>query len=867
MLYLTPYRIFFLSLTLGIASLFSISAQTKGLNSSWQFSEDKISWETINIPHTWNSDDAFDDAAGYRRGLGYYKKQIFIAKEESDSILYLKFNAVNQTATVYVNGKKVGLHKGGYTAFSFNITSFVKLDANNLIEVTVDNSFNKDIPPLDADFTFYGGIYRDVELITVKKQHFSLKDFASDGYFVNYYNVTEEKAGVKVNMQIDNFATLKSKNHVYLKILDAQGNLVLKEHQRFQIDKHSSKTIDVTFPEIKNPKLWSPDNPYLYQLELVLTDENGHILDSKFSNLGFRWVSVDPEKGFFLNGKPLKLIGVNRHQDYEGFGNAVPMALQKKDIQLIKAMGSNVIRFAHYPHAKELYKLCDELGILVWSEVPIVNLVTNSEAFFETALTMQEEHLKQYYNYPSVVMFGYMNEIFLRLQFDKKMAPEDREKLKKDTYRLTEKLEALTRELAPNHITVMALHFNEIYNETKIANIPMLIGWNLYFGWYYDTIEDLGKFLDDQHRRFPNRSIMISEYGPGADVRISTQTPMTYDYSEEYQLKLHKSYYEQVKERPFVAGMTAWNFADFGSEFRGESQPHINQKGLVQYNRKPKEIYYWYQSVLQQETPILHIANYQKELTLFNKSPYEFTIFSNQKTGNVFLNDTIVEMVNFNSGVAKIKIPLNEGLQTLRIESQNTADTANFNVKKITNLKSNQIESLAINLGTHINFYDDASGLTFLADRPYKENLFGYDKNSGKCKRQLISNNIKNSHLEGVFQTILSDCGTYKVDVPHGKYKVTLLFVEPTLKRKEQIIFNLKYDIEDTKDNEHRIFNIYINETLVEKHFDMSQHYNDKYGITLETSILVKDEKGLTITLKPIEGEPVISGMIIEKLN
>ena len=323
---------------------------------------------------------------GYRRGLGYYKKQVFIASEESNNIQYLKFNAVNQVATIYVNGKEAGIHKGGYTAFNFDIAEFVKYDDYNLIEVIVDNTHNVDIPPLDADFTFYGGIYRDVELISLPKQHFSLKDFASEGYYVNYYNVSEERAGVEVKMLLDNFDASKSKNLIDLKILDAEGNLVLDEHRAFSIDKNSSKVINVKFPEIKNPKLWSPESPYLYKLEITLTDKSGTVLDSKSSNLGFRWATVDPEKGFFLNGKPIKIIGVNRHQDYEGYGNAVPLALQKKDIHLIKNMGANVIRFAHYPHARELYKLCDELGILVWSEVPIVNLVTNSDAFFDYSI-------------------------------------------------------------------------------------------------------------------------------------------------------------------------------------------------------------------------------------------------------------------------------------------------------------------------------------------------------------------------------------------------------------------------------------------------------------------------------------------------
>ncbi len=381
---------------------FDVFSQSKIINSGWQFSEDKTTWETVNIPHTWNKLDAFDDQSGYRRGLGYYKKQVFIPLEEKDKILYLKFNAINQEATVFVNGEIVGNHKGGYTAFNFDVTSYLNYDAYNLIEVTVDNSHNENIPPLDADFTFYGGIYRDVELISIPKQHFSLDDFASDGFYVNYYNVSNEKAGVEVDIKIENKASNKEKTILNVALFDADGKQIKTHSETKKLNPNSSEDVKIKLPEVINPQLWSPENPYLYHLELTLSNKDGAILDSKSANVGFRWASVDAEKGFFLNGKPIKLIGVNRHQDYEGYGNAVPVHLQRKDIELIKNMGANVIRFAHYPHARELYELCDELGLVVWTEIPVVNLVTNSEAFFDTALKMQEEHLKQYYNYPSV---------------------------------------------------------------------------------------------------------------------------------------------------------------------------------------------------------------------------------------------------------------------------------------------------------------------------------------------------------------------------------------------------------------------------------------------------------------------------------
>ena len=411
----------------------------------------------------------------------------------------------------------------------------------------------------------------------------------------------------------------------------------------------------------------------------------------------------------------------------------------------------------------------------------------------------------------------------------------------------------------------MAGHLNEVYNDTGIADLPMLFGWNLYFGWYYETIEDLGRFLDDQHQRFPNRSIMISEYGPGADVRISANQPKTYDYSQQYQLKLHKSYYNQVQDRTFVAGMTAWNFADFGSEFRGESLPHINQKGLVQYNREPKEIYHWYQSVLLKDKPFVHIAKYQKDILLVNSDTLALTVFSNQKSADLFVNEVFVQQLNFQSGVATAKINVSTGITNVKVIKGSIEDSFDFNISVLKNLKTQPLKKLGINLGTHINFTNEVTNVTYLADRPYSDNLFGYVQSSGECKKQLISNNIKNSNLEGVYQTILTDCGLYKIDVPNGKYKVTLMFVEPKLKSKEQIIFNLKYEVEDKKDDKQRIFDVYINDTLIEKQLNLAQAYPEKYGVTLQTTIQTK--KGLTLKLNAIEGLPVISGILIEKLD
>jgi beta-galactosidase len=849
------------------------------LNSGWQFKRVKEStptsdWQTVNIPHSWNTKDAFDDESGYFRGLGFYQKKLFIAKEKSELIHYLKFNGVNQFAEVFVNGKLVGNHKGGYTAFIFNISTYLKFDTYNLIEVKVDNSHNNDIPPLDADFTFYGGIYRSINLMSVEKQHISKTVFASDGYLIDYDYVNEEKARISIRVKIDNLSDRNSTNYLKVILRDAENKEVIKHIEHVNLKSNKQKELKITLDELENPKFWSPESPYLYSLELSLLDSKENKLETNYSSVGFRWFHLDTEKGFFLNGKPYKLIGVNRHQDYEGLGNAVPIELQKKDIHQIKNMGANFIRFAHYPHSRDLYDLCDRLGILVWTEIPIVNKVTDSQAYIETCLNMQEEHIKQYYNFPSVLMFGYMNEIFLRLAFDNIKTEVERENTKSISVSLAKKLEALTRKLAPDRLTVMALHFNEMYNESGIADIPMLIGWNLYFGWYHDKINDLGSFLDDQYQKFPGRSIMVSEYGTGADTRIFTDDPRKYDFSQDYQFLLHKGYYNQVVERDYVVGMSAWNFADFGSEFRGDAIPHINQKGLVQYNREPKDVYYFYKANLFKNQDFIHIGSSNlKGLHLINRDTYPVKIYTNTDEIEVLLNDKFLTKTKIENGFAIINFPFKNGKNIIKVKSNDIIAKAEIDVIKTDGFQAMKIDDrIGINAGAHFIFYDTENQITWVPDRAYTEGLYGHKDGdvylANKDNHQGIPHDIKNTDAEPLYQTMLMGCTDYKAEIPNGKYKVSLFFVEPIIKAKSEIIYNLNSEnLAKTKDDNQRIFDIYLNDVLQYSNLNLAEEYPEKYGVKKSFEIDIYNNTGLEIKLNPIVGEAVISGILIEKIQ
>lgn len=816
---------------LGILTLFSQEVELK----KWTFfSEKNTTKVVVDIPHTWNNLDAFDDEPGYWRGKGNYTTQIDISNLEK--VYFLYFKGVNQHTKVKVNNKLAGEHKGGYTAFDVNISEFL-LKGSNKIEVEVDNRHNETIPPLDADFTFYGGLYRSVFLVEENPTHFK-KEFGSDAVKIDALLNDNFQGSIEVNGRI--FTKNKAKNHKVKFIIrnsneEIVSSLVKKVKDTFSINL-----------EIASPILWSPKSPNLYVAELQLYNSQNQLVDIYQHKIGFRKFEVSTS-GFQLNGKPLKLVGVNRHQDFEGFGNAVPLQKQLQDLQLIKEMGSNFLRLAHYPQDKEIYKAADSLGLLLWSEIPVVNKVPSDANFLEyskNSLHMQLEHIRQNYNHPSLVFIGYMNEIFLRMVFDK---PEKkiRQKIVKNTLELATKLENLTRKEAPNHTTVMALHGNQIYNETGIADLSMVIGWNLYYGWYEGEINDLGGFLDSEHNKYPNRPLIISEYGVGADIRLHNSNLKKFDFSEEYQFKYHLGYYKQLMERPFVVGMSAWNFADFGSEYRGDAMPHINQKGLVNFNRTPKNIFFWYKATLNPENKI---SKFFKDLPIHINSSAKknIKIISNQPVHFKINNKNSLKLVPVN-GLIEHDIKLSKGNNSLRIYNNSTIlqDSINLTYQKGNFKKSN---SLAVNFGSE-NYFMDAENRIWT---PVSQ--LNNIKIVGAIKKQKSSTNIRKTINDPLYQTSIKNIESIAIKLPKGMYEITLLFSE--LKKDTSLVFELNKNINDThKDNSTQHLKINTKEISVAK----LNPFN-KVDISIKVAIENKLE------LKALNSQNFsICGMLIEK--
>lgn len=839
------------------------------INAAWEFTSEKDNkTEIVNIPHTWNAEDAFRDGKEYFRGKGTYRKSLFIPQEWQHKRAFLKFEGSNQITSVFVNDKKVGEHRGGYTGFVFDISEALKIGEENQVRIEVDNAHHTDIPPLDADFNFYGGIYRDLQLILTDRIHFELENEASGNMLIKTPEVSAEMAQVTFETKIVNDSEVARNLQVNVDIFNPEKQKIETLSKNIELSQGETKSVNFS-KEINNPELWSPDSPNLYQAVAKISEDNSEVvLDELDSRFGLRWFEVSTEKGFVLNGKPIKLIGANRHQDFEGLGNALPNKLHRSDYKTIKEMGANVIRTAHYPQDPEVYKICDELGLLVWSEVPVINDVTDTDAYHEVSLKMQREQILQFFNHPSIVMWGYMNEIFIRLVFNNQMTEEEKEAKIKTSVSLAEKLEKETKKLDPARLSVMALHENELYNESGIADIPDVIGWNLYFGWYSPGLQSFGEFLDEQHKRYPDRPLFISEYGPGADSRIQTDQPKPWDYSEAYQLKLHRSYLNQVQQRDYVFGMTAWNFADFGSSFRQDSRPYINQKGLVNIDRSKKDIFYYYQARLLEE-PFIYIAgkNYEKRYPKDENDRIVISVFSNKEEVKLNVNNTDLTSA-VEDGIAVFELSLPEGKHQLTATADTVSHSREISVKFRKNLLP-QIEEneLLVNVGAHVNFTDEITSEIWISDQEYKNGSFGYIGGSvyqkNDTKFQGTASDIQGTENDPLFQTMREGMKAYKFDVKQGIYRVTMLFAEPEFNASQENIYNLSEAQKEATEGL-RSFDVKINGQMLSRDLNLARDYGRIRAV--EISYVIKTKDGILVEFEENSGKSVLSGIKLEKI-
>jgi beta-galactosidase len=882
--------IFVTILLLFVATVYGTPRKEITINDGWYFHKGNIAlenndfdtpqWIRLNLPHTWNSLDAFDDEPGYYRGIGWYAYTFFPNVNWNGQDIILHFEGANQVAEVYVNNQSVGKHIGGYTAFNFNITPYLSYGKKNIIKVKLDNSHNKDIPPLNADFTFYGGIYRNVKLMAIDPIHFDVQDCASEGVFIETPKVNEHTAEVTVRGTVVNSGSTARNIIVLAKVLDKMGNVVVQKTERKLLTARSSQVFNLKDLLIDQPQLWSPETPYLYHVvtSIIEQGKKATLFDEASVAVGMRWFRFDGN-GFYLNGKKYALKGTNRHQDFQGNGNALTDDYHRRDFEKIKSIGFNFVRLAHYPQAPEVYRTCDELGLLVWSEIPVVNEVTPSEAFTDNCLTMMREQIRQTYNHPSVILYGYMNEILIKMLSNSKLTEEQRQKVATDTRRLALKLDSLTKKEAPYRNTVMAIHYEDGYNKYNVCTIPDVVGYNLYFGWYYEQREDLTRFLNEEHRRYPNRPIIISEIGADADFYNHTEVPRSFDFSQEYQVVFHHSALKQMAAMNFLAGYALWNFADFGAENRTEATPFINKKGLVGYDRREKEVLSLYRANLL-KTPIVYIAahNYTtREGCETSKGVCEnhINVFSNGKEVELKLNGTTLGRKELDVNMAGFDVPFVSGLNRLEaVDDRGVRDEVAVQFQVIP-LNLNELDKVdvAVNVGSYQSFITPNTGVIWVPDRQYVKGSWGRIGGMVREKddRQLkvgISQHVTGTNSNALYQTFVEGIEKYRFDVKDGRYRITLCFVEGNPKTPaEDVVYNLSGNNRSNSTAGSRQFSVSVNDNSVIDNLNLARDYGNLRAVEYTTEAKAVNGEGIEVRFTPVSGKTTLSGIRIESIG
>lgn len=616
-------------------------------NDGWYFSKsDKVPenfsqcWAPVTLPHTWNAEDGQDGGNDYWRGTTSYVRTFPKPELPEHGKAVLEFQGAAMTADVFLNGIQVAHHEGGYSTFRVDLTDH--LEEQNLLWVTVDNSENDCVYPQKADFTFYGGLYRNVELILVPQDHFEL--------------MMDGTPGMKITPIVD----LGQKRAVVkLEAWTVGGEEVcftVAERTKSAAVKNGYATAEVI---IDNVHLWDGVyDPYLYTADAVLLTEK-HEKDHVSLHFGCRKFEIDPQKGFFLNGRSYPLRGVSRHQDKAQIGNALKLEDHQLDMQLIREIGANTIRLAHYQHAQEFYDLCDEYGMIVWAEIPYITM--HMPGGRQNTINQMRELITQCCHHPSIICWGLSNEITAS------------GKITDDLMENHMLLNELCHQMDPLRPTVMA-HAFMLEQDNPLIQLADIGSYNLYFGWYLGELEQNDSFLDEYHEHFPNRIMGFSEYGADANPRFQTASPERGDYTEVYQCVYHEHLLKCIEERPWLWATHVWNMFDFAADGRDEGGSHgVNQKGLVTMDRKlKKDAFYLYKAAWNQNEAFVHLCG-SRYIDRCGEQT-EIVIYSNQKQVTLYVDKKLVGVQDGNR-IFRFKIPLTEGEHEICAEAENCSDT------------------------------------------------------------------------------------------------------------------------------------------------------------------------------------------------
>lgn len=645
------------------------SRTTESFNGGWKFLKltqkdglsqlpiekpeyDDSQWTALSLPHTWNESDccavdtdADEGGERYYRGLGGYRKNFFFSKKDfAEKEIFLEFEGANTIAEVFVNGITAGIHKGGYSLFRFDITELVRIDENNVIAVKVNNAPTDYIAPItdQGDFTKMGGLYRDVNLITVQKIHIDLTDFGSSGIYVTPENISRENADIDLLVKIANDSETDEKITVKAEIVGMSGETSAEGECVFDISAKEKAAARLNV-KIDDPISWNGiENPYLYSVKITLK-KGENVLDEYTQTFGIRTYSIDPEKGFFLNGKYIDLHGVNYHQDSFESGWAMTNEQRERDYNMMLDMGCNTVRMAHYQHDGYEYDLCDRLGMTVWTEIGIVNKMSadNTEKlkispdFKENAKQQLTELIRQNYNHPSVIVWGISNELH---------------QMSDEIFDIYNELNTLAK--AEDRTRLITFADNQFWGH--FLELPAdVVGCNRYFGWYKEagSAEMFGAWLDNYRKEKQTRPVCVSEYGGGGAISRHKDNidweneidPWGERHYENYQSSIHETIWAQLSQRRYLWAKYVWCMFDFSSNGRQEGDTEgQNDKGLATRERVPKDSFYFYKSVWS-DAPMLHITEkrFKNRPSLVPK----IKIYSNAERVELFINGNSVGTV------------------------------------------------------------------------------------------------------------------------------------------------------------------------------------------------------------------------------
>ncbi|WP_326512875.1 glycoside hydrolase family 2 protein [Clostridium intestinale] len=620
------------------------------LNDNWLFIKENYEAELVTLPHCFNDIDG-QSGDGMFKGECCYKRKLNITDENISKFIFLEIGAAGMVAKVYVNGRLAGDSRCGYSMFRAFLTPFLKIGENE-ISILVDNSFHDDIYPLMADFSFYGGLYREVKLIISEFLHFELMDNGKDGIYATQKKIDEDIFEIKVHGKVINELSEAKEGKVEFKLLDKEENIVLNKTLDMRFSNESEFNI---VEKIVSPNLWQGvEKPYLYKLEVKLISED-EVYDKKTIEIGFRTVEITTDKGVFLNGKAIKLNGVSRHQDFAGVGNALTKDHMDLDMSIIKEIGANSIRLSHYQHNDYFYTLCDREGILVWAEIPFISIPVTSDEENRNAKEQLERLIKQAYNHSSIYCWGVQNEITIGAENEK-------------IYRMVENLVSIAREMDSSRFVSQA-NIHSVANESYLNGLTDFVGYNLYYGWYYKEMQDLGKRLDEFHEVRADIPVMVTEYGVDTNPRLHSYTPAIKDYTEEYQLLFQDNALRTFNERPFVLGGYVWAMFDFGSEIRNEGgEKGRNQKGLVTIDRKIKKDAFYLCKAYWSKQPFVKLAG--SRFVNRHEEINDIVVLSNVAHIKLYLNNKFISEINNIEAMKKFSdIKLCFGKNTIKVEA------------------------------------------------------------------------------------------------------------------------------------------------------------------------------------------------------